>query len=302
MEQEGLKQYLKTVSDLEAARYGNQQMQHAIKQKQQEIQKSLADHEPKPDQFINKPESYRNFGYQVFQAFWVSIAFRVIAFTPIGMFLGENIAEHDEASALTSKLSIVLFLVMLAVAFYRNRFIFSHNADLDRHNAEAPKKFEDAMARFRQSDFFAQQQTALLHLGQELATVSGYLERSESSLAEVYRKDIIFEKYRVFPCTTQMYEYMASGRCSQLEGPEGAYNLYESELRANVIIDKLETIVSQLGNIERNQYVIMHYLQDISASLSTIRSQLSSIELSASAAAVNASIVAYNTNLLRYSY
>ena len=35
-------------------------------------------------------------------------------------------------------------------------------------------------------------------------------------------------------CT--MYEYFVTGRCDKLSGADGAYNLYETEVRQNIII------------------------------------------------------------------
>lgn len=60
---------------------------------------------------------------------------------------------------------------------------------------------------------------------------------------------------------TTIYEYFASGRVTELTGPHGAYNLYEQELRANIIIDKLDTIAEQLEQIKHHQYVLYEEMQ-----------------------------------------
>jgi hypothetical protein len=82
-------------------------------------------------------------------------------------------------------------------------------------------------------------------------------------LDDLYNQNIIFPKYRHFVEVHQMAEYLDSGRCSALEGPDGAYNLYESELRQNYIISKLDTIINQLDMIRENQYYIYTAMQDI---------------------------------------
>jgi hypothetical protein len=64
-----------------------------------------------------------------------------------------------------------------------------------------------------------------------------------------------------------MAEYLDSGRCSALEGPDGAYNLYESELRQNYIISKLDTIINQLDMIRENQYYLYTAMQDIKTAI-----------------------------------
>lgn len=47
-----------------------------------------------------------------------------------------------------------------------------------------------------------------------------------------------------------------SERVETLEGVNGAYNLYESELRQNLIITNLNQISLQLNSIKDNQYLI----------------------------------------------
>ena len=51
-------------------------------------------------------------------------------------------------------------------------------------------------------------------------------------------------------------EYLLSGRCEDLTGYTGAYNLYEQELRMNIIIAELELISEELDAIKENQYMI----------------------------------------------
>ena len=66
------------------------------------------------------------------------------------------------------------------------------------------------------------------------------------------------------------YEYFESGRCSQLEGHEGAYNLYENELRMNVIIGKLEDIIERLDDIKQTQYIIASAIQEGNRQLNSL--------------------------------
>lgn len=82
---------------------------------------------------------------------------------------------------------------------------------------------------------------------QILATISN----SEKLLTQLYAQDIIHPKYRNFLAIAQIYEYFDTGRCTELGGANGAYNLYESELRQNIIIDRLDVIVSQLQMLNR---------------------------------------------------
>lgn len=88
-----------------------------------------------------------------------------------------------------------------------------------------------------------------------------YME-TEKLLNQYYDEGIIFEKYRALVPVCMFYEYLESGRCSQLEGHEGAYNLYENELRLNIIIGKLDDIIKQLDAIKNTQYTIAAAIQE----------------------------------------
>lgn len=81
------------------------------------------------------------------------------------------------------------------------------------------------------------------------------------ALEDLYNEDIIFPKYRNLVAITAINEYLMSGRCDRLEGPDGAYNLYEMELRQNIVIGQLSCIVDNLEQIKNNQYSLYQELQ-----------------------------------------
>lgn len=82
------------------------------------------------------------------------------------------------------------------------------------------------------------------------------LSETRNVLSRLYESNIIYPKYRNMVAMCSIYEYFATGRCTELTGPNGAYNLYESELRQNTIINKLDTIINQLEAIKNNQYML----------------------------------------------
>lgn len=83
----------------------------------------------------------------------------------------------------------------------------------------------------------------------------------EKSINIVYEENVIFPKYRNLVAITAINEYLMSGRCDKLEGPDGAYNLYEMELRQNIIIAQLSSIIDNLEQIRNNQYSLYEELQ-----------------------------------------
>ncbi len=94
----------------------------------------------------------------------------------------------------------------------------------------------------------------------------------------VYEKsEVIFPKYHDLVAYSQFYEYFQSGRCTSLTGPDGAYNLYENELRQNIIIGKLDDISNSLEEIKQNQYMIYSELKSINSNISKLDDSMNKI-------------------------
>lgn len=150
-------------------------------------------------------------------------------------------------------------------------------------------------------------------LEDELYKINEKIIDTEKVLNIYYSKGIIFEKYRSIVPVCMFYEYLCSGRCNSLEGHEGAYNIYESELGMNVIIGKLDEIIERLDRIEENQYVIAQAInktnealvrveKSIGGCLSRLESMEKSVELNAyynEITAINTSYIAlYNGRII----
>ena len=132
-------------------------------------------------------------------------------------------------------------------------------------------------------------------------------EESKEVLQRLYSLDILFPKYRNLVAVSTMYEYLASGRVSALEGPDGAYNLYESELRLNLIINKMDVIIQQLEDIKENQYSLYNVLKQTNVVLEEIASDVSELVSTAHDISDASKITAYcsaltaqNTAALKY--
>ena len=122
------------------------------------------------------------------------------------------------------------------------------------------------------------------------------LANLENALSEHYAMDVVYPKYRELVAITTIDEYLQSGRCSALEGAEGAYNLYEMELRQNIVIGKLATILDNMEQIKSNQYSLYNELSKVENDINIITYQLSRLKdaakLNAYWAEMNARIAA----------
>ena len=107
-------------------------------------------------------------------------------------------------------------------------------------------------------------------LESEIEQTENLLQNIYKARNEMYAANIVFGKYRDIVALATIYEYLESGRCTVLDGPTGAYNLYESEIRANLIIHKLSEIENSLSKIERSQYMICSKLTEMNSTLKSI--------------------------------
>ena len=99
------------------------------------------------------------------------------------------------------------------------------------------------------------------------------LSTLENALEQLYDENIIFPKYRNLVAITAINEYLMSGRCDKLEGSDGAYNLYEMELRQNIIIAQLSSIIDNLEQIRNNQFSLYQELQQSNYIINEILSE-----------------------------
>lgn len=119
----------------------------------------------------------------------------------------------------------------------------------------------------------------------------------EEALISLYEEGIIYSKYRNLVAVSTIYEYLASGRCDQLEGPNGAYNLYEMELRQNIVIGQLSTITEHLEQIKENQYTLYYEIQNANRNS---ESMLSSIGDDVKFSSYQNAATAKNVETMRY--
>lgn len=155
---------------------------------------------------------------------------------------------------------------------------------------EAYKKFYDKLFCEKQKEFIKSCKNELLIKKSVIENVKKQISKSQSKLFltkeinlakkeleetvkvrnKLYAYNIIYEKYRNLVALSTIYEYIDSGRCETLEGPTGAYNLFESELRFNLIISDLTLINNSLEQIKENQFLLYKELNDVNKNLKEI--------------------------------
>lgn len=111
-------------------------------------------------------------------------------------------------------------------------------------------------------------------------SIAKELREAQSTLSEVYSLDVLPLKYRNFEAVATLYEYLVTGRCTDIKGHGGIYDTYEKDCQSGIIISKLSQIQNSLERIEENQRVLYTEVQKANQTLYVIRQSLSSIESS----------------------
>ena len=129
------------------------------------------------------------------------------------------------------------------------------------------------------------------------------LEKLYKTRSEMYGLDIVFGKYRNLVALSTFYEYLLSGRCDSLEGAHGAYNLYEAEIRADLIISQLSDVVECLEDIAETQYTVYTQLNNMNETINRLRTSMENtydairgIKKATEQLEKNSEVIAFNTH------
>lgn len=87
---------------------------------------------------------------------------------------------------------------------------------------------------------------------------------------KLFSVNVIYPNYRDIFALSSFYEYFNSERCYALEGPDGAYNLYESERRG----DSFSTFFRTLEDINKNQVVLYRETSNMFKNLQDLENSL----------------------------
>ena len=232
-----LKKYLKRVYELEKSLYMQSCVYNTISQRIQRLRTSIN---------VN----YKQYDIDTRDG-WVG--FVVI---PLGVIIGGLIGCFYQGFHSGILLSIgrgILAGVIIAVAIVVIQYacrsvIYKEKCDeIDRINQSRYNEACELQNRqYKQAN----------GLQNQLSKMKEKYWETKDILDTYYSKNIIYFKYRNLIAISSIFEYIDSGRCVCLEGYEGAYNIFESELRMNLIVTRLDEISSKLDRIIDNQRLL----------------------------------------------
>lgn len=100
----------------------------------------------------------------------------------------------------------------------------------------------------------------------------------KAALQRLYDEHGFYENYRNLPAVSQLYEYIASGISSQLEGPDGAYAQYAADLRAERICGSVEELRRDMNagfeHVSGMQQVLLEELQECGDKIQELRGSI----------------------------
>lgn len=142
------------------------------------------------------------------------------------------------------------------------------------------------------------------NMQKELDCLDVSIKETRAILEKYYTLNIVYPKYRNLTAISSFNEYFKSGRCTILTGHEGAYNIYEEEVRLDRILTKLDIIIEKLEEIKQNQHMLYLAIKEakntsenILRELKNISSQNIEIINNTNITAQNSQITAYNTQI-----
>lgn len=114
--------------------------------------------------------------------------------------------------------------------------------------------------------------------------------QTEMILEKLYSNNFILPKYQNFVSVSQIYEYLDTKKCDEIDG---AYNLFESELRQNTIVVNVDELVNQFEQFNSTMCYVVSSINQMNTILESISNQLGSIIPSLNTIQVNTILATY---------
>ena len=306
-------EYLKQLSDLETSVYQQKKVRekaHATLVKPN-IKKRIIE-KPKENDFTYARPTEPSLKDCFMEKTWIPIVGACSILVGLFLFLSDTDSYGFMAWGFGIAILVILIGGMLSVRTYleEKKEYAQKWENYERAYKKAKDAYRAAMDKYNSAVLTADKQYAeeqraaqqAYHLAlAEVQKLDAPFEDTQKLLSRIYDADIIFPKYRNMVAMCTMYEYFASGRCTELMGPTGAYNLYEAELRQNLIINQLEKVNANLEQVKQNQYILYQgiaetnkVLGEVSADIKGVLNMTTDIAISSRITAFCSQITAKN--------
>lgn len=295
------KEYVRNIRDLEVSCYQQERLLRELKNKPSNINREIIALERTKDEIPTKPLSVVFLVIiTVIMDLFFALVGAVIGF--IGGFVIRIIAGifADPSNWITFLIggAIIGYIIALICLFYWHRDTVKDQRQEKRQYPEKLKEIERKKQNRQQE--IERKKGQLTLLPDAISKSEQELQQTQNLLKKYYDLGFIYPKYRGIVPICQIYEYLESGRCFSLLGPGGAYNLYESEVRSNLIISKLDDVISRLDDLSTGQQMLANVIRESNRKIDRLSQSFDRIEENTAINTYYSRITAENTNYLSW--
>ncbi len=109
----------------------------------------------------------------------------------------------------------------------------------------------------------------------EINAMEMQIADNKNKLHKIYEYGVLYPDYQNIYAVSSIYGYFKKGRTASLEfnaktGDQGAYNIYENELRSNIIIRNTQEIINRLDEIAKYQYELTDGLRKANEQINSL--------------------------------
>ena len=295
------KEYVRNIRDLEVSCYQQEMLLRKLKNKPANINREIVALERTKDEIPTKPLSaVSSVIIMVIMDLFLALVGAVIGF--VGGFIVRVIAGifADPSYWITFLIggAIIGYIIALICLFYWHRDTVKDAHDEKKAYPEKLKEVERKKQNRKQEIEYKKKQLTMLP--SVVSKSEQELQQTRDLLKKYYDLGFIYPKSRGMVPVCQIYEYLESGRCFSLLGPGGAYNLYESEVRSNLIISKLDDVISRLDDLSAGQQMLANVIRESNRKIDRLSQSFDRIEENTAMSAYYSGITAANTDYLAW--
>ena len=145
--------------------------------------------------------------------------------------------------------------------------INTYNEEADAHNRERRSYWIGQLYKIEEDRKRKFSLTVQPHIDREIKAIEKELKDVNFTLDGLYNLRIngilcIHPNYRGLIPVSVLYGYFDTGRCTQFQGHEGAYNLYEDEKMKGMIINRLDTVIQKLDELNSSMLYVAQAVEE----------------------------------------
>ena len=172
------------------------------------------------------------------------------------------------------------------------------NSSAKKANEEAKSRYDEDSQKYKKmceedAQRVQKEKTQIIEIEETISLMEEKQAKTEQLLRKYYALNIIYPKYRNFAAMCSIYEYLESGKCDGLTGPDGAYNKFDDDAHWEKIYTKIDQAIQRMDQLRGTQYVLYQAIQEGNRiSQGILNNTLTQIELGRKAKE-NAELAAY---------